>query len=135
MSGHLLDVAQRRQYAHGHRLVDERRTAGRHIFAEQQAFDELELDGFEQGEFGSRVALLGLQGLGDHEQRGEFFRVSFRAFYDAHAFLDRFQHFVAHLSGKLNLIGKSIIKNTNLHDTIACRTDGHTDARTRLRLY
>jgi len=97
MRGNLLDAAQRREYAHRHRLVDERRTAGRHFVAEQQAFDEFELDGFEQGEFGAGVAFLGLHGLGDHEQRREFLRVRLRALYDANAFLDRVQHLVAHL--------------------------------------
>jgi len=100
MRGHLLDAAQRREYAHRHRLVDKRRTAGWHFVAEQETFDELELDGLEQGEFGARVAFLGLHGLGDHEERCELLRVRLRAFYDANAFLYRVQHFVAHLLSK-----------------------------------
>lgn len=116
MGGHLLDAAQRRQNAHRHGLVDERRAAGRHLVAEQQAFDELELDGVEQGQFGAGVTFLRLHRLGDHEQGGEFFGVRFRTLYDAHAFLDGFQNLLAHFVERLRGITEK--QNENLYKKI-----------------
>lgn len=125
--GHLLDGAQRRQYAHGHGLVDERRAAGRNLVAEQQALDELELDRVEQRQLGGGVALLRFDGLGDHEQRSELLRVRFGRLDDVHAFLHRVRDFVGHLVASA---GKKGVRDGTKRNAKTPKNENPLDGRT-----